>query len=895
MFLNRILIAASAVAITLAAPAQQCTPLTGVVKDPTGAVIADATLTVDRNPAIVSDAQGRFSLGCISGSHTLLVEAVSFQSQTLNLTGASATLSLTMKAEAVSTSIDASTGDALDTSNGDAAGSKTLNKQDLSAMADDPDDFQRQLQALAAVSGGAPGAATIVVDGFQNGSRLPPKSSIAFIRINPDLFSSEYERPPYEGGRIEVVTRPGQNKFHGALFLTDSDTLFNARDPLALTRAPIGKRRYGFDLSGPGFNKKSDFTLSLEKRDIDNFAVVNAITLNVAGQQTNIIQNVATPQRLWMASARLGWMVSPKNNFSLSYTANVNDLSNLAVGGATLQEAGYDSLQFEHIIRATNVTTISPKVVHEARASFMWRNRDDVPHSAAPALNVAGAFTSGGITTGNFHSHEKVTEFDDDLLLSGKKHMLKLGLQMIDNLERYEQPDTFNGSYTFGGTLAPQLDANGNAIPGTSIAINGLEQYRRALLNLPGGKATSYSITQGSPTIDFNQLRLVFFAQDQWKLSSRLQLALGLRYALQTAPGTYGNIGPRFGVSWSPDKKQKLVLRARSGLFFSPIDTTVNAGTLRLNGTTQQSSLIYSPIYGSPSTGSTPVQTVRTFANGIMQTPSWQSHLGVEYDLPHHWHVQGNVYLVRAWDTLRSRNINAPLNGQPNGPRPGAANINTNEFQQTGHLHGPVMFFGVDQHSMRRFQIFLGYVRMGLRSDSDGATAFPQSSTSNAGELARPTWQNTHRIIGIGQYSLPWKLTLSGQLDTTSGSPYNVTTGVDNNGDGIFNDRPSYATSTTNAYQTPYGLLIATGGTGVLPRNAATMPWTIHLDNNLSRTFALSKKDSARNVTFNIRSANVLNHRNVTAVGGVLGSPLFGRAYAADSGRRIELGARYNF
>src|SRR6184192_45420 len=61
MFLNRILIAACVVAITIAAQAQQCTPLTGVIKDPTGAVIADATLTVDSNPAVVSDAQGRFS------------------------------------------------------------------------------------------------------------------------------------------------------------------------------------------------------------------------------------------------------------------------------------------------------------------------------------------------------------------------------------------------------------------------------------------------------------------------------------------------------------------------------------------------------------------------------------------------------------------------------------------------------------------------------------------------------------------------------------------------------------------------------------------------------------------------------------------------------------------
>jgi hypothetical protein len=45
----------------------------------------------------------------------------------------------------------------------------------------------------------------------------------------------------------------------------------------------------------------------------------------------------------------------------------------------------------------------------------------------------------------------------------------------------------------------------------------------------------------------------------------------------------------------------------------------------------------------------------------------------------------------------------------------------------------------------------------------------------------------------------------------------------------------------------------------------------------------------------NVRSSNVLNHLNVTGVGGVLGSPQFGQAYSADPGRRVEAGARYSF
>jgi hypothetical protein len=76
------------------------------------------------------------------------------------------------------------------------------------------------------------------------------------------------------------------------------------------------------------------------------------------------------------------------------------------------------------------------------------------------------------------------------------------------------------------------------------------------------------------------------------------------------------------------------------------------------------------------------------------------------------------------------------------------------------------------------------------------------------------------------------------------------------------------------------------------------MPWTFHLDTNLQRAFNLThnpKAEHQQTLTVNLRSSNVLNHLNVTQVGGVLGSPLFTVPYAADNGRRIEAGLRYSF
>jgi hypothetical protein len=77
------------------------------------------------------------------------------------------------------------------------------------------------------------------------------------------------------------------------------------------------------------------------------------------------------------------------------------------------------------------------------------------------------------------------------------------------------------------------------------------------------------------------------------------------------------------------------------------------------------------------------------------------------------------------------------------------------------------------------------------------------------------------------------------------------------------------------------------------------MPGPIHLDTDLSRAFKLNprdkSKDKARTLTFNVRSANLLNHTNVTAVNTILSSSAVGQPVSAEAARRIELGIRASF
>jgi hypothetical protein len=272
---------------------------------------------------------------------------------------------------------------------------------------------------------------------------------------------------------------------------------------------------------------------------------------------------------------------------TLSFSANVNSQGNQGVGGLVLPEAGYSNLVSEYDLRLSNTLMLNANTLHETRIGYSWKRTEQAPNSTAPALQVAGYFTSGGATSQNLNNRERDLEVDDNIIATRGKHEIKIGVQSITSFVHDYNPDTFNGAYVFGGGSAPALDAN-NSPTGETTTISGIEQYRRALLNLPGGVPTTYQITSGTPLVPLTLWQLSWYAQGTIKLSSHLSVTGGLRYQLETTSDSFANFRPRIGLSWSPDKNQTWVIHLRTGLF-AGWDTPSHATEVsRLNGTRQQ-------------------------------------------------------------------------------------------------------------------------------------------------------------------------------------------------------------------------------------------------------------------------------------------------------------------
>src|ERR1700752_1040741 len=203
--------------------------LRGQVLDELGGAIVGASVTaIDGKgveKSVVTNDSGSYTInGLAPGKYTVRAVNAGFaMSETPDVeitAGKPAQFDITLKVaieeQKVTVSSDARE---VSTEPENNAGAVVLKGADIDALPEDPDDLAAALQALAGPSAG-PNGGQIFVDGF-TGGRLPPRASIREVRINSNPFSAEYDRLGF--GRIEILTRPGTDRYRGQVSLNFND------------------------------------------------------------------------------------------------------------------------------------------------------------------------------------------------------------------------------------------------------------------------------------------------------------------------------------------------------------------------------------------------------------------------------------------------------------------------------------------------------------------------------------------------------------------------------------------------------------------------------------------------------------------------------------------------
>ena len=114
-------------------------------------------------------------------------------------------------------------------------------------------------------------------------------------------------------------------------------------------------------------------------------------------------------------------------------------------------------------------------------------------------------------------------------------------------------------------------------------------------------------------------------------------------------------------------------------------------------------------------------------------------------------------------------------------------------------------------------------------------------------DYGRSAFDIRHRVFFGGTIGLPYAFRLSPFMIASSGSPYNITTGQDLNGDSIFNDRPAFASPSSipsNVVTNRFGSfdLVPQPGESLVPVNELTGPERFSLNVRLSKSFGFGKK-----------------------------------------------------
>ena len=608
MRLARLLIVLGVLTFPVASYAQEAT-LTGTITDATGGVLPGVTVSAVHEATgnrftAVTDERGIYRIPARVGAYQITAELSGFTTVTRGglqlLVGQTATVNLQMSPSSVQETVTVT------------AEAPLLNVATSSLGGNiDPQQVQelpvqgRQWMSLAMLAPGSrmtsPASTTplpdrntgeqrefqLTIDGQQVASELGfggqprySQDSIAEFQFISNRFDATQGRS--SGVQVKAITRSGTNRLSGSVRGNFRDSHFNASNPVLHRVVPIDNQQLAFTLGGPILRDRLHYFGHFEYEREPRSSIWNTPypAFNVELKGKNSIK---------MGGGRLDYQVSPQIRL-MGKVSEGRSFQPFTAGNNQHPAATGSNAETNREYLGQLTQVLSNRALNEVKVGYArwifenanlthWSNHWQAANgvtTGSPRITFTN-FTIAGNTFYPRYGAQDIWSFRDDFSFSYDargRHDLRAGVDVLRQID-----DGSNCQVCMG-----RIDARGGPTPANIEALFP-DPFNADTWNLAAISpiTRTYDIGIGDFTTHDIRPQIGTWVQDDWQLSSKLTLNLGLRYDLSVnASGNEYDI-PRFHEAGRPDDRNNIqprvgfayrlsdqtVLRGGSGLYFA--------------------------------------------------------------------------------------------------------------------------------------------------------------------------------------------------------------------------------------------------------------------------------------------------------------------------------------
>ncbi|MGE0866367.1 MAG: TonB-dependent receptor, partial [Vicinamibacterales bacterium] len=631
------------------------------------------------------------------------------------------------------------------------------------------------------------------------------------LKVLVNSYSSEYGRTG--NGVFSVTTRSGTNTHTadlayvlrpGAVF--DAPNFFAPLDAAGEIVDDSFMRHQGAaSVGGPLRTNRwfyfADAELTRERQDA---VLTSPLAAGLAPTRFDSQTGTAKLDARWSASQSTTLRYQPSD-----YTHD-QDLG--FVGGLTLPSAGL-KVNYRNQFTAVTHRTVAGSAVNEIGVQIGRLRADWQPLDAGPRVVITDRSATVaviGAVSDNFLWTETDLQVRDVYTRLAGRHTIKVGGDVLRGDFAIDSGPGARGAYVV------DLDGRRMTPAGPFVTVNDLPRDVTVL---------SYSQSFVNPEVAAAQVLAGVFVEDTIRASSDITLTLGARWDYDSvtntpaSDGDWNNVAPRLGVSWTPKGSTRHQLRGGYGIFYERIPFAVYSDTLFNNPAGGAVSVTFAPgtpfapppfpssvpreAIGALPLAAQPPRNVQVF-DSEMKSP-WTEQVSAGYSVSVTPDLSLNLDYVhsRGRNLVRRVDINAPASvaggmrsvAEADATRPvlpvaGGTRL-IEQDQTSGHSHFDGLYVNLRQRLRRGVVLDIAYTLSRIENDTDDINFRPVDSRRPDAELA-PSLNDRRHVLAInGLVRAPLAIDLVPILLLSSGQPLNVTTGRDDNGDTIFNDRPA--------------------------------------------------------------------------------------------------------